>query len=232
MKLIQTILLQTKVFKILITIFGIIVFSSFIGIISQALSNRIEELREGKGYISEKDHTIIFNFSKKTIPLLNELFKSYEGEKKTIVICSEYDTKDISVKIESATNIPKNINLIYRKGYGWQKKIPALLDFEGASNFIILKPDQNNEYLSENDCDNEVGKTLTSLITSKDYQNTGGNIVAEFSSKQKQVLYEVFNLENINSVIEKTKIKEITHFLLSLKILELKLFHKQFLILT
>ena len=34
------------------------------------------------GYISEKDHTIIFNFSKKTIPLLNELFKSYEGEKK------------------------------------------------------------------------------------------------------------------------------------------------------
>tara|TARA_Y100000591_G_scaffold311173_1_gene314303 strand:- start:31 stop:2193 length:2163 start_codon:yes stop_codon:yes gene_type:complete len=196
-----------KVFKILITIFGIIVFSSFIGIISQALSNRIEELREGKGYISEKDHTIIFNFSKKTIPLLNELFKSYEGEKKTIVICSEYDTKDISVKIESATNIPKNINLIYRKGYGWQKKIPALLDFEGASHFIILKPDQNQEYQSENDCDNEVGKTLTSLITSKDYQNTGGNIVAEFSSKQKQVLYEVFNLDNINSVIDKTNNK-------------------------
>ena len=198
-----------KAFKILITIFGIIIFSSFIGIISQALSNRIEELREGKGYISEKDHTIIFNFSKKTIPLLNELFKSYEVEKKTIVICSEYDTKDISAKIESATNIPKNINLIYRKGYGWQKKIPALLDFEGASHFIILKPDQNHEYKSENDCDNEVGKTLTSLITSKDYQNTGGNIVAEFSSKQKQVLYEVFNLENINSVIDRTKKKEI-----------------------
>ena len=197
-----------KVFKILITIFGIIIFSSFIGIISQALSNRIEELREGKGYISEKDHTIIFNFSKKTIPLLNELFKSYEGEKKTIVLCSEYDAKDISVKIESATTIPKNINLIYRKGYGWQKKIPALLDFEGASNFIILKPDQNNEYLSENDCDNEVGKTLTSLITSKDYQNTGGNIVAEFTSKQKQVLYEIFNLENVNSVINKTSNKK------------------------
>tara|TARA_B100000214_G_scaffold114859_1_gene81092 strand:+ start:2486 stop:4648 length:2163 start_codon:yes stop_codon:yes gene_type:complete len=197
-----------KVFKILITIFGIIIFSSFIGIISQALSNRIEELREGKGYISEKDHTIVFNFSKKTIPLLNELFKSYEGEKKTIVLCSEYDTKDISIKIESATTIPENINLIYRKGYGWQKKIPALLDFEGASNFIILKPDQNNEYLSENDCDNEVGKTLTSLITSKDYQNTGGNIVAEFSSKQKQVLYEIFNLENVNSVINKTSNKK------------------------
>ena len=43
-----------KVFKILITIFGIIIFSSFIGIISQALSNRIEELREGEKVIYRK----------------------------------------------------------------------------------------------------------------------------------------------------------------------------------
>ena len=193
------------IYKILITIFGVIIFSSFIGIISQALSNRIEELREGKGFISEKDHTIIFNYTKKTIPLLTELFKSYENQKKTIILLSEHETRDISVKIESAINIPKNINLICRKGYGWQKKIPSLLDFRGASNFIILKPDKNDEFLSEYDCDNEVGKTLTSLITSKDYQSTGGNIVSEFSSKQKQSLYEIFNLQNVNDVIETTK---------------------------
>jgi len=193
------------IYKILITIFGVIIFSSFIGIISQALSNRIEELREGKGFISEKDHTIIFNYTKKTIPLLTELFKSYENQKKTIILLSEHETKDVSVKIESAINIPKNINLICRKGYGWQKKIPLLLDFRGASNFIILKPDKNDEFLSEHDCDNEVGKTLTSLITSKDYQSTGGNIVSEFSSKQKQSLYEIFNLQNVNDVIETTK---------------------------
>ncbi len=196
------------IYKILITIFGIIIFSSFIGIISQALSNRIEELREGKGYISEKNHTIIFNYTKKTIPLLTELFKSYENEKKTIVLLSEQETKYVSVKIESAINIPKNINLICRKGYGWQKKIPLLLDFKGASNFIILKPDINNEFLTQNDCDNEVGKTLTSLITSDDYQQTGGNIVSEFSSRQKQILYEIFNLENVNNVISTTKNKK------------------------
>ena len=193
------------IFKILITIFGIIIFSSFIGIISQALSNRIDELREGKGYISENDHTIIFNYTKKTIPLLIELFKSYEDKKKTIVLVSEYEPKYILTKIEAAISIPKNINLICRKGYGWQKKIPSLLDFKGASNFIILKPDVNSEYLSEYDCDNEVGKTLTSLITSDDFQKTGGNIVSEFSSKQKQDLYEIFNLENINNVIKSTK---------------------------
>ena len=59
--------------------------------------------------------------------------------------------------------------------------------------------------MSEYDCDNEVGKTLTSLITSNDFLKTGGNIVSEFSSKQKQVLYETFNLENISNVIKSTK---------------------------
>ena len=192
------------IFKILITIFGIIIFSSFIGIISQALSNRIEELRAGKGYISEANHIIIFNYSKKVIPLLTELFKSYEDEKKTIVILTEFEAKETALKIESAISIPKSINLICRQGYGWQKKIPSLLDFNGASNFIILKPDINDEYQTEYDCDNEVGKTLTSLITSQQYQKTGGSIVAEFSSKQKQILYEIFNLDNINNVLNLT----------------------------
>ena len=117
------------IFKILITIFGIIIFSSFIGIISQALSNRIEELRRGKGYIAEKNHTIIFNFTKKTIPLLTELFKSFENQKKTIVLVSEYEPNEIVTKIESAISIPKNINLICRKGYGWQKKNSITIRF-------------------------------------------------------------------------------------------------------
>ena len=98
-----------KIFKIIITIFGIIIFSSFIGIISQALANRIEELRAGEGIVVEKNHIIIFNFTRKTIPLLSELFKAYDKEKKTIIILSDKKPKDVLAKIESAINIPKNI---------------------------------------------------------------------------------------------------------------------------
>ena len=56
--------LLTIFYKIIITIFGIIVFSTLIGIISQALSNRIEELREGKGAVGAQDHIVIFNYTK------------------------------------------------------------------------------------------------------------------------------------------------------------------------
>jgi len=201
-----------KIYKIIITIFGVIIFSSFIGIISQALANRIEELRSGKGIVAEKNHIIIFNFTRKIIPLLSELFENYEKEKKTIVILSDKEPKEIISKIEGSISIPKNINIICRRGYGWQKKIPKLLDVEGASELIFLKPDADaayeintgGEYKNEEDCDTEVGKSMTAIINSNEFQKTGGNIIAEFSSNQKQELYKLYNIEKINSVIEKT----------------------------
>ena len=90
------------------------------------------------------------------------------------------------------------------------KENSFLLDFKG-SNFIILKPDINNEFL------------LKMIVIMRlqnpnffdyidDYQQTGGNIVSEFS-QAKQILYEIFNLENVNNVINTTKIKNIILFL-------------------
>ena len=51
-------------FKFNITIFGILIFSSIIGIITNLISNRIEELRTGKTKIEEENHIILFNFSR------------------------------------------------------------------------------------------------------------------------------------------------------------------------
>jgi hypothetical protein len=149
--------------------------------------------------------------------LLSELFKAHSKKKQAIVILSDKEPKEVISRIEGAIYIPKNINIICRKGYGWQKKIPKLLDVEGASELIFLKPDiddpqspnrpqllDKGEYINEEDCDTEVGKSMTAIINSKEFQKTGGNIIAEFSSNQKEELYKLYNIEKINSVIKKT----------------------------
>ena len=194
------------IYKIVITIFGIIIFSTFIGIISQALSNRIEELREGKGSIADSNHIVIFNYTKKIIPLLSELFEAYENEDKTIIILSELRPSDVMNKIDSAISIPKNINIICRTGFAWQKKIPEFLNLKKASQIIFLKPDINEEYTTEEDCDTEVGKGLTSILSSGEWVETGGKVVVEFSNKQKKYLYNFYNLERIKKTISNSSI--------------------------
>ena len=136
---------------------------------------------------------------------MSEFFLANE-DKKTIVILSEYKPSEILAKIESVIDIPKNINLVCRKGFGWQKKMPNFLNLKDASQVIFLKPDISEEYESNEDCDAEVGKSLTSILSSDEWVTTGGKVVAEFSSKQKQ-LYSIYNLERIKKTIHFSSIE-------------------------
>ena len=66
--------------------------------------------------------------------------------------------------------------------------MPNFLNLKDASQVIFLKPDISEEYEINEDCDAEVGKSLTSILSSDEWVTTGGKVVAEFSSKQKTAL--------------------------------------------
>ena len=109
--------------KFAVTIFGILVFSTIIGIITTFIAHRVEALRSGKGKIEEENHIIFFNFSIQLIPLITELCVAYAKEKKTFVIVSNNEPLTVIERINSIVKIPKNISIVARKGFAWQKKI-------------------------------------------------------------------------------------------------------------
>ena len=110
-------------FKFNVTIFGILVFSSLIGIITNFISNKIESLRSGKTKIEEENHIIFFNFSRRLIPLLSELCSAYIKEKRSFVVVSNEEPLTIIEKINAVIKIPKNITIVARKGFAWHKSL-------------------------------------------------------------------------------------------------------------
>lgn len=202
-----------KFLKIFITIFGVIVFSTFIGIVSQAISDRVELLRSGNGPVYENDHIIIFHFTRKLIPLLQELFQAFEDHqyKTSIVVVSKYLPFEAQSKVESYLNIPKNVNLIFRTGYAWQKKIPSIINLQEAKELILLKPDIDEEFRNIEDCDIEVGKGITTLLESSHFNRSKTNVICEFFTKQKSELYRHYVSdilkEDSNTNIKKSKNK-------------------------
>ena len=202
-----------KFLKIFITIFGVIIFSTFIGIVSQAISDRVELLRSGNGPVYENDHIIIFHFTRKLIPLLQELFQAFEDHqyKTSIVVVSKYLPFEAQSKVESYLNIPKNVNLIFRTGYAWQKKIPSIINLQEAKELILLKPDIDEEFRNIEDCDIEVGKGITTLLESSHFNRSKTNVICEFFTKQKSELYRHYVSdilkEDSNTNIKKSKNK-------------------------
>ena len=150
-----------------VTIFGILIFSSIIGIISSFIDDRVQSLRAGRGKIEEENHIIFFNFSIQLIPLITELCVAYAKEKKTFAIASNEEPLTITDRIHSIIKVPKNISIVARKGFAWQRKILERINLEKAKQIIILKPDVGENYLTELDCDVEVGKSFAFLITNE-----------------------------------------------------------------
>ena len=179
-------------FKFNITIFGILILSSIIGIITNSISTRMQELRTGKTKIEEKDHIVLFNFSRRLVPLLNELCKAYENEKQSFVIVSNEEPLIAMEKIKSVIKIPKNITILARKGNAWQKSLLDRINLEKAKQVIILKPDINELFKTEMDCDVEVGKSMSSIIGSKEYNKNPCRIFSEFHNQRTGFSYLEF----------------------------------------
>lgn len=190
-------------FKFNITIFGILIFSSIIGIITNLISNKIEELRTGKTKIEEENHLIFFNFSRKLIPLLSELCKAYENEKQSFVVVSNEEPLVVMEKIKSVIKIPKNITLLARKGYAWQKSLLDKINLEKAKQIIILKPDINELFKTEMDCDVEVGKSVSFIIGSKEYNKKPCKIFSEFHNEKSGISHLMFSMDIWDEKIRK-----------------------------
>ena len=74
-------------------------------------------------------HIIFFNFSRRLIPLLTELCKAYENEKQSFVVVSNEEPLVVMEKIKNVIKIPKNITILARKGYAWQKSLLDKINF-------------------------------------------------------------------------------------------------------
>ena len=179
-------------YKFSITLFGIFVFSTLIAIITNYIFERVMELRSGRAPIKDQNHFIIFNYTNKTVPLIQEIVEGYLDQKKTIVIVDSGEANEILDTINRAIKIPKNISLIARKGYGWQSSIIDKINLGEAEKIVILNPDLGSDFKTLKEADTEVAKTLTAIRASETWRDKHIPIISEFHSEEMSSLYNNF----------------------------------------
>ena len=177
-------------FKFNVTIFGILIFSTLIAILTNSLIQFANDLREGKTKIRDANHIIICNYSSKVTPLLKEIFELFKNKKKTVVIISNFNPNYVLSTIKESVKIPKNINFIARQGYGWQENILETVNLGEADKILILNPNLDKSFNNEYDLDTEVAKTLISIRTSQIWQQKKPPIICEFIKQDISSTYD------------------------------------------
>jgi len=86
-----------------ITIGGMLVFALMIGIISEAIGEKVDELRKGKSRVIESGHTLMLGWNDKSLAIIQQIALANESEGGgCVVVLSENDKESMEETLKSA----------------------------------------------------------------------------------------------------------------------------------
>ncbi len=159
----------------LVTLGGIFVFSTFIGVLNTALQDKLDNLRKGRSKVLEEGHTLILGWSPKVFTIISELVIANGSERKPrIVILAPKDKVEMEDSIRERISNFGTTKVICRSGSPIDPADRDLVNPNGAKSIIILAPEEENP-------DIHVIKAILALTNNPQRRSEPFHIVAELN---------------------------------------------------
>lgn len=122
-----------------VTLGGIFIVSTLIGLLSAGIEAKVDELRKGKSLVIENSHTLILGWSPKIFTIIPELVIANESEKRpVVVILADRDKVEMEDEISAKAGDTKNTRVVCRSGSPFDPTDLEIVNPEGAKSIIIL----------------------------------------------------------------------------------------------
>lgn len=175
-----------RIISLVITLGGVLIFSSVIGIITSGIREKLEELRKGKTQVYETGHTLLLGWSDLVFDILMEfnLSTKINDHKKVVVILSEKDKVSIEDEIRSRVPNRSKLKIVIRSGNPLDITDLKIVNPQEAESIIILSPEEKNP-------DIFVIKCLMALINKRPENVEHGHIVCEIENEKNVEIVEM-----------------------------------------
>ena len=128
-----------RLLALVITIFGLLVAGTLIGIIAAGVEDRIERMRRGRSVVIESDHIIVLGVSDRLPVLLQQLsLAGPRHRRQTIVVLANLDPAEIHAAARQAIDRRGPTRIVYRSGDPTDLADLALVRLETARAVIVL----------------------------------------------------------------------------------------------
>lgn len=162
-----------RILMLFVTLGGIFIISALIGVISNGLNSKLENLQRGRSFVVEENHTVILGWNEKVFTIVKELCIANQNKQDTcIVIMGEVDTVSMVESINEKLSSECTTRIVCRNGSPIDQISLNLLNLNSAKSIIVISP------LSD-DPDAEVIKTCLAIIRNPNRHNKDFHIVAE-----------------------------------------------------
>lgn len=128
-----------RLLALLITIFGLLVAGTLIGIIAAGVEDRIDKMRRGRSVVIESDHTVVLGATDRLPILLQQLvLAGAEGGSKTVVVLADRDPAEMHAAARGAADSRSDVRIVYRSGDPTRPEDLALARLATARAAIVL----------------------------------------------------------------------------------------------
>lgn len=167
-----------RLFMFLVTILGLVVVSTLIGLVSNGILTKIDELRKGRSFVIEQNHVLILGWSSKIFTIISELVIANENQKRgVIVILADMDKVDMEDEIRDKVGGTANTEVICRTGNPIDVHDLYIANPFDTKSIIILDKDNENS-------DSQIIKTIVAIVTNPQRRDTPYHITAEMEDKK------------------------------------------------
>ncbi len=170
--------LSFQLFMIVVTLVGVVVLSTLIGLISNGILKKLEDLRKGRSFVIEKDHVLILGWSSKIFTIISEVCIANENQKDgSIVILADKDKVLMEDEIRDKVGNTGNTRVICRTGNPIDVQDLYIANPFDTKSIIILDKDNENS-------DSQIIKTIVAIVTHPDRRKEPYHITAEMEDKK------------------------------------------------
>ena len=184
-----------RLFMLLITTYGIVMLSTFIGLISNGIMTKLTELRKGRSRVIESGHTLILGWSSKIFTIISELVIANENQKNArIVILADMDKVEMEDEVRRRLSTTKNTRLIFRSGNPIDVNDLEIANPSQAKSIIVLGSQSENS-------DAEIIKCILAVSKSLEDRKAKCNIVAEIENYKNLEVARMIGKENVELIL-------------------------------
>lgn len=187
-----------------VTLGGVFTTSMLIGIMSNALQSKLEELRKGRSRVIEKDHVVILGWSPQIFPIISELVLANANQKKPrIVIMGEHDKVGMEEEIKERVSDTKKTKIVCRSGSPMDLNDLDMVNIHSSKAIVILSPESD-------DPDSHVIKTLLAITNNPKRRAAPYHIVAEIRNPRNMEVARMVGRDEAELVLVGDLIARIT----------------------
>lgn len=186
-----------RLVTLLVTLFGILVFSALISVMSSGLDSTLDRLRKGRSQVLERNHTIILNWSPSIFDIISQLCIANASERGggRIVVMADRDKVEMEAEIVAKVGSTGRTQVICRSGDPTDLFDLAITNPATCKSVIVVSPPQSANP------DSDVIKTVLALTHAPDRRAERLRIAAELRHSRNMELARAVGGDETNLVL-------------------------------